>query len=117
MTASLIKRVRIDLGVICVAAAGAAVLSVVAVPSVAWAQSGIKAAGAEAAEGATGKSFLDDFDRLDGRRWFISDGWNNGKHQNCTWSRKQVAQSDGKLTLEFAKRTLKHFGSVGRGKR
>jgi endo-1,3-1,4-beta-glycanase ExoK len=56
---------------------------------------------------ATGQSFVDDFDRLDMKRWYISDGWNNGKHQNCTWSRKQVSQANGKLTLEFAKRTLK----------
>ena len=56
---------------------------------------------------ATRGSFVDNFDTLDKRRWFISDGWNNGKHQNCTWSSKQVTQADGKLTLEFAKRRFK----------
>jgi endo-1,3-1,4-beta-glycanase ExoK len=62
---------------------------------------------AKSPKAATGQSFVDDFDRLDMKRWYISDGWNNGKHQNCTWSRKQVSQANGKLTLEFAKRTLK----------
>jgi endo-1,3-1,4-beta-glycanase ExoK len=62
---------------------------------------------AEVLKGATGKSFVDNFDSFDARRWFISDGWNNGKHQNCTWSKKQVSQSDGKLTLTFEARKLK----------
>jgi endo-1,3-1,4-beta-glycanase ExoK len=62
---------------------------------------------AEMLKGATGKSFVDDFDKFDGKRWFISDGWNNGKHQNCTWSKKQVSQSDGKLTLTFEARKFK----------
>jgi endo-1,3-1,4-beta-glycanase ExoK len=55
----------------------------------------------EVLQGATGTSFVDDFDTLDGKRWFISDGWNNGKHQNCTWSRKEVTNTDGKLVLGF----------------
>jgi endo-1,3-1,4-beta-glycanase ExoK len=62
---------------------------------------------AEVLKGATGKSFVDDFDKLDAGRWFVSDGWNNGKHQNCTWSKKQVSQADGKLILAFAARKLK----------
>jgi endo-1,3-1,4-beta-glycanase ExoK len=62
---------------------------------------------AEMLKGANGKSFVDNFDKFDARRWFISDGWNNGKHQNCTWSKKQVSQSDGKLTLTFEARKLK----------
>jgi endo-1,3-1,4-beta-glycanase ExoK len=62
---------------------------------------------AEMLKGATGKSFVDDFDKFDIKRWYISDGWNNGKHQNCTWSKKQVSLSKGKLTLKFEARKLK----------
>jgi endo-1,3-1,4-beta-glycanase ExoK len=103
MTASLDKRVRKKLGTFAISlAAGAAVLSTLALPEPSLAQSAAKPPKA-----ATGQSFVDDFDRLDMKRWYISDGWNNGKHQNCTWSRKQVSQANGKLTLEFAKRTLK----------
>jgi endo-1,3-1,4-beta-glycanase ExoK len=54
-----------------------------------------------AQEGATGTSFVEEFDRLDRKAWYISDGWNNGAHQNCTWSAKQVAVRDGKLELSF----------------
>ena len=35
-------------------------------------------------------SFVENFDRLDRSRWFISDGWVAGEHQNCTWSKRQV---------------------------
>lgn len=34
-----------------------------------------------------GTSFVDRFDRFDGTRWYVSDGWSNGPHQNCTWMR------------------------------
>lgn len=106
MTASLINRVRINLEILAVAvAAGAALLPAATPPALAQSQG--KATDARTAKGATGKSFVDNFDTLDKRRWFISDGWNNGKHQNCTWSSKQVTQADGKLTLEFAKRRFK----------
>ncbi|MFS8046208.1 glycoside hydrolase family 16 protein [Rhizobium sp. BR 314] len=50
---------------------------------------------------STGASFVDNFQRLDTSRWYISDGWNNGAHQNCTWSRKQVSIKDGVLELGF----------------
>ncbi|ASW08974.1 glycoside hydrolase family 16 protein [Rhizobium sp. 11515TR] len=50
---------------------------------------------------ATGQSFVDNFERLDTGRWYISDGWNNGAYQNCTWSRKQVSVKDGTLQLQF----------------
>ncbi|MDK4701401.1 glycoside hydrolase family 16 protein [Rhizobium sp. CNPSo 4062] len=50
---------------------------------------------------ATGQSFVDNFERLDTSRWYISDGWNNGAYQNCTWSRKQVSVKDGTLQLQF----------------
>ena len=59
------------------------------------------AAPAAAQEGATGTSFVEEFDRLDRAFWYVSDGWNNGAHQNCTWSGKQVAVRDGKLELSF----------------
>ena len=49
----------------------------------------------------TAGSFVDNFERLDTSRWYISDGWNNGPFQNCTWSRKQVTVTDGMLQLQF----------------
>ncbi|TGQ40644.1 family 16 glycosylhydrolase [Mesorhizobium sp. M00.F.Ca.ET.216.01.1.1] len=52
-------------------------------------------------------SFVDDFKSFDRTRWFVSDGWTNGKHQNCTWSKGLVGLSDGMLTLGFEKRKLK----------
>lgn len=45
------------------------------------------------------QAFRDDFDRLDEGRWFVSDGWTNGKHQDCTWSRRALTVRDGLLTL------------------
>ena len=54
-----------------------------------------------AQEGVTGSSFVEEFDTLDKDFWYVSDGWNNGAHQNCTWSEKQVSVSDGKLALAF----------------
>jgi endo-1,3-1,4-beta-glycanase ExoK len=54
-----------------------------------------------AQEGATGTSFVEEFDKFDKATWYISDGWNNGAHQNCTWSKDRVAVRDGKLELSF----------------
>ena len=34
--------------------------------------------GAQAAEKAPGKSFVENFDSLDKQRWYVSDGWSNG---------------------------------------
>ncbi|MBW6425252.1 glycoside hydrolase family 16 protein [Rhizobium sp. XQZ8] len=62
---------------------------------------GTFATGALAQEGATGKSFVEEFDRIDRSFWFVSDGWNNGKHQNCTWSKNQVKAENGALQLTF----------------
>jgi len=56
---------------------------------------------------ATGQSFVEDFARLDSKRWYISDGWNNGKHQNCTWSRKEVKVTNGVLSMGFRKQQSK----------
>ena len=59
-----------------------------------------------AQEGATGASFVENFDRLDTSAWYVSDGWNNGAHQNCTWSKDQVDVKDGVLSLTFEKSKL-----------
>ncbi len=53
-------------------------------------------------DGAAGTAFRDDFDSLDRGRWFISDGWTNGEHQNCTWSADQLAVKEGRLSLSLA---------------
>ncbi|QFU10361.1 Endo-1,3-1,4-beta-glycanase ExoK precursor [Rhodobacteraceae bacterium THAF1] len=47
------------------------------------------------------EAFFDDFETLDRDRWFISDGWTNGPHQNCLWSKDQVSVSDGRLNLSL----------------
>lgn len=46
-----------------------------------------------------GHSFFDPFDRIDTRRWYISDGWTNGEHQGCTWARENVQVVRGVLQL------------------
>lgn len=48
-----------------------------------------------------GKGFHESFDRLDNAVWFISDGWTNGPHQNCTWSKEAVEVAEGILKLTF----------------
>jgi len=55
-----------------------------------------------AQSGATGKSFLETFDSFDRSFWYVSDGWNNGGHQNCTWSRKQINTENGELNLNYS---------------
>ena len=47
-------------------------------------------------------AFRDDFDQLDQARWYVSDGWSNGSHQNCTWSTDQVKATNGMLRVGFA---------------
>ncbi|HTM76028.1 MAG TPA: family 16 glycosylhydrolase [Devosia sp.] len=47
-------------------------------------------------------SFHDDFDSLDTSRWYVSDGWANGAHQNCVWSTSQVTAANGMLEVAFA---------------
>ncbi len=56
---------------------------------------GLNLASGAAAEG----SFFDPFERFDGSRWYVSDGWTNGAHQNCWWSRDAVKLREGKLVL------------------
>jgi endo-1,3-1,4-beta-glycanase ExoK len=53
------------------------------------------------AETESGGAFFEGFDQLSANRWLVSDGWTNGPHQNCTWSRSAVSLSDGSLNLAF----------------
>lgn len=61
---------------------------------------------ASAQSNASGKSFVENFDRLDTALWYVSDGWSNGPHQNCTWSKTQVTVNSGVLELVFDKRRM-----------
>ena len=62
----------------------------------------LAAAGPLAAQDdADGTSFVEEFDGLDTARWYVSDGWNNGAHQNGTWSKEEVRVEGGKLLLSF----------------
>lgn len=65
------------------------------------------AAGKQTETAAEAQPFLDNFDKLDRRRWYISDGWTNGSHQNCTWSKDEVKDEDGHVVLSFDKKTYK----------
>ncbi len=49
--------------------------------------------------------FLEEFAGLDRDRWFVSDGWVNGPHQNCLWSAEAVEIRDGVLRLLVEKAT------------
>jgi endo-1,3-1,4-beta-glycanase ExoK len=59
------------------------------------------------ADPESGASFVEDFDSIDTARWYVSDGWSNGAHQNCTWSKDMVAISDGVLKLGYAQQETK----------
>jgi endo-1,3-1,4-beta-glycanase ExoK len=48
-------------------------------------------------------SFFEAFDAVSPERWFISNGWTNGPHQNCTWSAKNFRIADGALELILRK--------------
>jgi len=49
-----------------------------------------------------GNSFVETFSSLGDRRWYVSDGWVNGDHQGCTWSRQRVQiPTPGELTLSL----------------
>ncbi|WP_240232134.1 family 16 glycosylhydrolase [Devosia lacusdianchii] len=48
-----------------------------------------------------GASFFDDFDRFDRVRWYASDGWANGTHQNCGWADNRVKLNNGILEIGF----------------
>jgi endo-1,3-1,4-beta-glycanase ExoK len=68
---------------------------------------GLPPASATAQELKSAPSFVDDFTSFDRGRWYVSDGWSNGSHQNCTWSKGLVELSDGVLSLGFQKQKLK----------
>ncbi len=65
--------------------------------------SGTAAFPASAAPFKPGTSFFEPFDRIDSSRWYVSDGWVNGNHQGCTWSRDNVRVERGVLTLRHTK--------------
>jgi endo-1,3-1,4-beta-glycanase ExoK len=48
-------------------------------------------------------SFFDGFDSLSSQRWYVSDGWANGAHQNCAWAARAVTASNGMLNVSFLK--------------
>ncbi|MCF3931927.1 family 16 glycosylhydrolase [Acuticoccus sp. M5D2P5] len=50
-----------------------------------------------------GDAFIDRFDRLDGQRWTISNGWTNGAHMGCIWQRDEVSVGNGALYLRLTK--------------
>ena len=56
---------------------------------------------------AKSASFVDDFDGFDRSRWYVSDGWSNGPHQNCTWSKHELKVTKGVLELHFDKKAFK----------
>lgn len=62
---------------------------------------------AQAQEAANGTSFVDTFAKLDPARWYISDGWNNGDHQNCNWTKNNVKVENGHLEMTFNDTPLK----------
>lgn len=68
----------------------------------------VVSSGAAFAQDPEGKSFVDEFDTLDRSRWLVADGWDNGKHQNCTWAKDQVKVADGTLTLGFEAKPFKN---------
>ena len=48
-------------------------------------------------------SFFEAFDSFSAERWYVSNGWTNGPHQNCTWSAKNFRVSGGALELVLRK--------------
>lgn len=53
-------------------------------------------------------SFFEPFDRIDLRKWYVSDGWVNGDHQGCTWLKDHVGLSKGILKLKLSDARNKH---------
>ncbi len=62
----------------------------------------------EPASTAGGPSFHDPFDRIDRKRWYISDGWTNGNYQACTWLRENLSSSGGILRLILRRAPNQH---------
>lgn len=56
---------------------------------------------AQSSEPLITQGFRDDFTapRLDARRWYVSDGWTNGPHQDCYWAASAVTVGEGRLKL------------------
>jgi endo-1,3-1,4-beta-glycanase ExoK len=46
-----------------------------------------------------GESFIERFEALDHKRWYLSHGWANGDHQACTWSNKNIRVENRQLIL------------------
>jgi len=62
---------------------------------------GVGAVPGVAQPAATGHSFFEPFDKVDERRWYVSDGWSNGNHQGCTWRRNHIGTGKGILYLRL----------------
>lgn len=43
--------------------------------------------------------FTDNLEKLDGKRWLVSDGWSNGGMFNTGWSKENALVEDGHLSL------------------
>lgn len=61
-------------------------------------------------QGQTAASFFDPFDKLDGRRWFVSNGWSNGPMQSCTWDAARLHIVNGMLELSVGPAGAKNLG-------
>ena len=51
--------------------------------------------GAHAEPNIIDEPFVDEFRRLAKKRWYVSNGWSNGSHQNCDWSKRALAMPVG----------------------
>jgi endo-1,3-1,4-beta-glycanase ExoK len=58
-----------------------------------------QAAPARNSQAKNSDSFFDPFNKTDGRRWYISNGWSNGAIQGCTWDISRLRTNDGILEL------------------
>lgn len=61
-------------------------------------------------QGQTAASFFDPFNTLDGRRWFVSNGWTNGPIQGCTWDASRLKIVNGMLELSVGPAGAKTLG-------
>lgn len=62
----------------------------------------------DARSAPAGGSFFEDFTSLAHDRWYLSDGWDNGPHQNCTWSRRNVKVENGTAYLTLSDQPYKN---------
>lgn len=60
----------------------------------------VKEIGFEKADG----SFFEPFNKIDTSRWYLSDGWTNGRYQSCAWDANHVQAKDGRLVLKLSDR-------------